>query len=108
METMVLSAIRRRLKTICFTEHLDLDFPPEYGTFSLDLNAYTTEVFRLQSRYEKDIEILLGIEFGMQPHLWEQYLDITNYYPFDFIIASQHLLDRADPYLRGPADAGKL
>ena len=98
METMVLSAIRRGLKTICFTEHLDLDFPPEYGTFSLDLNAYTTELFRLQSRYEKDIEILLGIEFGMQPHLWEQYLDITNYYPFDFIIASQHLLDRADPY----------
>ena len=98
MESMILSAMHQGLKTICFTEHLDMDYPPEYGTFAVDLESYTEELFRLQSLYKKDIEILLGIELGMQPHLPERCLEITERYPFDFVIASQHLLDGTDPY----------
>ena len=64
MESMILSAMHQGLKAICFTEHLDMDYPPEYGTFAVDLEAYTEELFRLQSLYQKDIEILLGIELG--------------------------------------------
>lgn len=98
METMIRSAVALGLKTICFTEHLDLDFPPEYGTFTVNLKAYQTELFRLRELYKDDIEILFGVELGMQPHLSERYREITERYPFDFVIASQHLLDGADPY----------
>lgn len=99
MESMVHAAIALGLKTICFTEHLDMDYPKEYGTFSVNLEAYTEELFRLQTLYKNDIEILLGIELGMQPHLSERCLKVTQKYPFDFVIASQHLLDGTDPYV---------
>ena len=31
METMILSAIDKGLDTICFTEHMDYDYPPQPG-----------------------------------------------------------------------------
>lgn len=98
MESMVHAAIALGLKTICFTEHLDLDYPKQHGTFSVDLEAYHAELSRLQSLYKNQIEILFGIEMGMQPHLPQRYVKIAENYPFDFIIASQHLLDGMDPY----------
>lgn len=98
METMVRSAAALGLKTICFTEHLDLDFPREYGTFTVDLDAFQEELLRLRGLYKKEIEILFGVELGMQPRLAGRYQEITKRYPFDFVIASQHLLDGADPY----------
>ena len=34
----------------------------------------------------------------MQPHLSDLYTKYVQSYPFDFVIASQHVLDHADPY----------
>ena len=98
MESMVRSALSLGLKTICFTEHLDMDYPKEFGTFAVDMEAYSEELFRLRSVYKNDIEILFGIELGIQSHLAERCLEITQKYPFDFVIASQHLLAGEDPY----------
>ena len=42
MESMIEGAIEKGLKTICFTEHLDYEYPPEDGKviFEVDLDAY--------------------------------------------------------------------
>mgnify|MGYP003303821979 CR=1 FL=1 len=47
MEEMILSAINKGLRTICFTEHIDLDFPetPDHpaGAFNLNPDAFLYE-----------------------------------------------------------------
>lgn len=98
MEDMVNAALQKGLKVICFTEHMDLDYPKQYGTFQVNLPEYTAQLFRLKSLYQGKIDIRLGLELGMQPHLASRYTSLAGEYPFDFLIASQHLLDGYDPY----------
>lgn len=98
MEDMILSAIRKGLHTICFTEHLDLDYPPDCGCFLLDFDAYRTKLLALKEKYRDQITVLFGMEMGMQIHLGTRYAAIARSLPFDFLIASQHLVQGADPY----------
>lgn len=98
MEAMVLGAIDRGMKIICFTEHLDLDYPKECGTFLLDMEAYVSRLLSLRRAYRDTIDIRLGLEMGMQAHLGSSYAKIAAQYPFDFLIASQHLVKGQDPY----------
>ncbi len=102
MEEMILSGIRSGLDSVCFTEHFDPDFPEaeDPGDFTLDFDAYEEEYLRLKKKYEDRIEILHGVEVGVQPHLartcrefYEEYGD-----RYDFIIHSTHVVDRLDPY----------
>lgn len=102
MESMVREGIRRGLKTICFTEHYDPDFPeiPAGLDFSLDFDSYHDEYLRMKTLYGDRIEILHGIELGIQPHLSDF---LNDFYEsqggrYDFIISSCHLVDRLDPY----------
>ena len=39
-----------------------------------------------------------GIELGLQPHLAGFYEELTNQYPFDFVIGSVHVVHGMDPY----------
>ena len=100
MEDMIQAAIKRGLKTICFTEHMDLDYPEECGSFQADIPAYKQEICRLQSVFQDIIDIRFGIELGMQPHLGPRCAALAHEYPFDFIVASQHLVGGQDPYYR--------
>lgn len=102
MESMVQGGIALGMKTLCFTEHYDMDFPeiPSGLDFSLDFDAYYEEWSRLKEQYGDRIELLHGIELGVQPHLGSQlnafYEEYGNRY--DFIISSCHLVERLDPY----------
>ena len=102
MESMVLQGIALGLKTICFTEHYDPDFPsiPSGMDFSLDFDAYYEETRRLAEKYADRIEILHGIELGVQPHLGRELDAFYKQYGsrYDFIINSCHLVERMDPY----------
>ena len=68
-EAMIRSAIEKGLSGICFTDHLDIDYPEEPGLFLLDLPNYTSSVSAYQETYASKIPILLGVELGLQPHL---------------------------------------
>ena len=94
MESMIEGAIEKGVKTICFTEHLDYEYPPEDGKviFEVDLDAYQKKIKELQDVYRKQIEVLFGIEFGLMPHLADRYEKIAESYDFDFIIGSSHLI----------------
>ena len=99
-EEMIEEAIRRGLHTICITDHQDLDHP-QYKSgemFQLDFSQYVPTIQKLQKLYEDQIEILLGVEFGLQPHLGAVCHEMAASYPFDFIIGSVHLMDGMDPY----------
>lgn len=100
MECMIMQAISKELKGICFTEHLDPDYPetPDGLTFSVDLSAYMETFFSLKEKYKDKIDLRFGIELGLQPHLAEYFKELTAQYPFDFVIGSSHVVNGYDPY----------
>ena len=83
-------AVRRGLKTICFTDHFDKD-DLEWGEEGIfDVDAYFAEMQELQKEYAGKLNIRIGIELGLRTYLKEYYEELMKKYPFDFIIGSAH------------------
>lgn len=101
MTMMIQAAIDKGLKTITFTEHHDLEFPYVGINFELDLKAYHSTIQQLKDTYKGQIEILIGIELGMQTHLHGQLSELVHAHEYDFILASSHLANGKDPYDKG-------
>lgn len=97
-EDMIAAAKQKNLKGICFTDHLDIDYPDEPETFLLDLPNYVSSVDAMQEKYKEVLPVRLGIELGLQPHLACIHADILSQYPFDFVIGSSHVMHGVDPY----------
>ncbi len=98
MESMIKESIRLGLSAICFTEHLDMDYPPAYEGFEVDIPAYLAKITALKEQYRGKIDVRIGLELGMQPHLAKTYKELLPGLPLDFLVASQHLIGRFDPY----------
>ena len=101
-EEMIQAAVKKGLQTICITEHQDTDFA-EPG-WDIDFEQYVPRLQELKDKYSSQLEILIGMEFGLQPHLSRQCSEFAQKYPFDFIIGSIHLFDGYDPYYPGYFD----
>lgn len=101
-EQMIEGAIQKGLQTICITDHQDVDFPKSIMPegFQIDFEKYFETLRKLQTKYQNQIEILIGVELGLQPHLGNVYKELADTYLFDFIIGSVHLLDGMDPYFK--------
>ncbi len=104
MAFQIESAMAKGLSDICFTEHLDMDFPyentdMEAGTFDLDLEKYHKEFIEMQRLYQQKIHLRYGIELGLQPQISASLSDFVNHHrEFDEIIGSTHVCDNMDPY----------
>lgn len=94
MENMVIGAIQKGLKGICFTEHIDYDYPDDSIVFEFNLKEYDLELMRLREKYEAEIEIQKGVEIGVQPHILHRYEKLMDEETFDFVICSMHTTDR--------------
>lgn len=83
-------AVRKGLKTICFTDHFDKD-DLEWGEEGIfDVDAYFVEMQKLQEEYAGKLNIRIGIELGHRTYLKDYYEELTKKYPFDFVIGSVH------------------
>ncbi len=105
MENLIIEAISRGLKTLCFTEHMDKDYPPVPGRdpslpteFLLDTDAYRKGYLEMKEKYRDKIRLLWGVELGLQPHLADWHRSYVNQHPFDYIIGSEHNPENRDPY----------
>lgn len=109
MEDMIKRAIQLGLKQICFTDHMDYDYPKlaldktsgseeKYLDFLFDANSYMRQLNQLKNTYAEQIEILAGVELGLQKHIQPQVKQLMAQHDFDFIIGSSHLLYGDDPY----------
>jgi len=102
MEAMIEQAAAIRLESICFTDHMDYDYPifdiNEPLDFLFDPKEYTETIARLKERYQNKIKIYTGIELGLKSGIDSKVKQLLNCYDFDFIIGSSHLLYNEDPY----------
>lgn len=102
VRTVLDSAMEKGLKTVCITDHWDEDYPEKYEgeAFRLDREAYVQELEMLKKEYANKLDVRIGIEIGMQPHLGAFYKERINQYPYDFVIGSVHLVGGEDPYYK--------
>ncbi|MGB4659096.1 MAG: histidinol-phosphatase HisJ family protein [Mobilitalea sp.] len=99
MELMIEQAITLGLKQVCFTDHIDYDYPkPGNAKFTFDLDQYTKKLVELNERYSKRIKVLTGVELGLRADQQERLTSFTARYPFDFVIGSSHVAEGIDPY----------
>src|SRR5690625_2504230 len=96
MEDTIKAAIQKGFKKICFTEHLDYEYPDKNFLFDLDFKGYDEQIKEMQKRYARHIAIKKGIEIGIQPHLFQRYEKLFAKENFDFIICSLHAADQKD------------
>jgi histidinol-phosphatase (PHP family) len=99
MEDMVEKALSLGMSKICFTDHMDYDFPEGYGLpFVFNPEEYFKELAVITDKYQSKIKVLKGIELGLQPYLAPRYQELMDQYDFDFAIGSSHLVNGIDPY----------
>lgn len=107
MESMVRAAGDKGLRYLCFTEHMDMDYPeldclpPDY--FTLDTEAYSGEFTEIYEANIHDgtyaLDLGFGVELGLQPQIADRLQDYVDYWDFDYIIGSVHIAGGRDPYL---------
>ncbi len=106
VRSMLDAALARGLRAVCITDHMDLDFPHQEGMedfgenppFLFDVEQYFNTLISLREEYRGRLEVRIGIEIGLQPHLGERYRELVQAYPFDYVIGSVHLIRGMDPY----------
>ena len=104
MEDMIRKGISLGLKEMCFTEHMDFDFiyaaDEEPGYWEVNTDAYLYDLLKYREKYDGQIKLLFGVELGMQTTCSRKNVLYAKNYDFDFIIASSHLCNGKDPYLK--------
>ena len=93
------TAIGLGLEGIAFTDHLDFDYPDV--TFNIDFDEYFTHITEVRDKYKGKLKVLTAIEAGLQPHVIAESLEVVKSHPFDYVLASVHIIDRLDPYRKG-------
>lgn len=96
IEEIVKEGIRLGLEEIALTDHLEYDIEGMTDNWILDVDRYAKRVFELREKYKKDIDVKFGVEVGVQPHTKDYLESVIKKYPFDFVIASSHAIDRVD------------
>lgn len=118
-EDMAALAQSKGLSYLCFTDHMDLDYPEtaagqplftfspeEYFKRLMPLRQQTLRPMPLgQQTLSFDaasaLRIRIGIELGLSAHRPDtvaQQRKLLSAYPFDFVLASIHTVDGEDPY----------
>ena len=80
MEQVVKDAIEMKMDEICFTDHVDYGIKDDWDSgkpiryrgkepfANVDYPVYEARIRELKKRYEKQINIKMGMEFGIQTH----------------------------------------
>ena len=94
-ERQIESAIKLGLKFICITDHCDMHLYSD-KKYILDIGDYVNKINDLKEKYKDKINVLCGIEIGLQPNLKEAINENTSGYDFDFMIGSSHAVNNID------------
>ena len=105
MEDVIKDAIEKGIEEICITDHVDYGIKYDWDEVetmvyrdgmplaNVDYVNWEKELKSLQEKYKGQINIKMGMEFGMQVHTIDRYQQLFHRYPFDFIILSVHQVE---------------
>lgn len=105
MEAVIQDAIAMGLDEICFTDHVDYGIKDDWDSATeiryrgiaplanVDYPAYMEMIQEMRLKYNKEINIKMGLEFGIQMHTIPQFEKLFNRYSFDFILLSIHQVE---------------
>jgi histidinol phosphate phosphatase HisJ family len=96
MEQNIQHAIKLGLKEIAVTDHIDFDYPDLDYPFMFDYADYRKQVDYLKEKYSNQIKIIIGVEIGLQPHVYPLILNLVKSNYYDFIIGSTHCVNKLD------------
>lgn len=96
MEDVIKQAILLKGKELCFTDHLDYDYPTDEIDFQFDQEGFEETFYGLKEKYKNQIILKKGIELGLQKHLSKTCNEFLESYKPDFVIASFHVAARLD------------
>lgn len=96
VEEMVGAGIDKRLKMICFTDHIEYDTGQNKIDIDFKHKDYFQKINQVKYIYKHDIEVLAGLEIGIQPYLANRYNVLIDNNPCDFIIMSVHSIGDVD------------
>ncbi len=98
VKAMLDKAVSLGLSGLCITDHIDYDYPDDPELFLFDVTEYFSFLTKLKEEFHNKLPVRIGVELGLQPHLADLHRQFAGEYPFDFIIGSSHVVDKADPY----------
>lgn len=100
MEDSIREAIKMGGKSICFTDHIDYDYPEPYASdlFELDPNELYKDIDFFKKKYKGKIIIQKGIELGLQRQIIKQCNEFVNNNDLDFVLCSFHTCKKKDLY----------
>ncbi|MDO4377747.1 MAG: histidinol-phosphatase HisJ family protein [Erysipelotrichia bacterium] len=103
MEEVVKDAIKLGIDEICFTDHVDYGVKRDWddvrgfltrddGTLLTNVHypRYFAEIAKYKEKYQDQISIKKGLEFGIQTHTIKDFQKLFAAYPLDFVIMSVH------------------
>lgn len=94
------TALKQGLEGIAFTDHLDYDYPDTDESFNINYNEYFKTMNSIRAEYKGRLNVLRAIEAGIQPHVIDETLKVVESFPFDYVLASVHIIGGVDPYQR--------
>lgn len=100
MEKMAEASFKKGLSEICFTDHIDYDYPDETIHFDFDEVERAATIRKLNSQFRGQLTIKEGVEIGLQPHLLDRYEDLMDRHSFDFVICSLHTVENKSLHYR--------
>lgn len=97
---LIVKAYSLGMKELCFTDHVDFDYPSVDGRimFRIDADEYFSELDRLKHEFRDKIKVKIGIELGLNPSTNTLNDKFVKSKDFDFIIGSSHIVNGIDPY----------
>lgn len=93
LEDGAVAAAGLGLKGITLTDHLDVEFPDHTYLFDFDFAKRESLINKIAQDYQGRLEILHGVEMGVQPHTLSKTMSKIKGQYLDFIICSIHAVD---------------
>ncbi len=98
IDRVIQTAIQLGMTYLCITDHHDIDYKDGELNFLLDSRQYYQTLLKYQEKYRKEINLLIGVELGLQPHIKKEADEFLSSVPFDFVIGSSHVINGIDRY----------
>lgn len=91
MEELIQTSIEKGLQEICITDHID--YAEKRKSYDFDYQMQLKKIREYQEKYQGQIVIKRGVEFGVQRHTLSRYQRDFNENEFDFVLLSCHGID---------------